>query len=541
MVSLLSGLQIEEEVVVKNEFQRSMYISTLEKHGYIEARKIYEISKEGVREKLHNLLEDEQIEVEDGYYLVEKEVDETRILLRIEADEFHMEEVYLVNPVFMALIIEDYECAEQLLDKGYQADDRILEPQIYMVCRNGDIGQVKEYEVSITQWLFAKLGIPEQLFKRICNILNVLMPIFSFSYDYFENPFYESTFNFEKPVYKKQPEIVFDNSSQENVDNDIFGGGFGSAIGTGFGEYVLFPTLDGFEKIYNMDSELLDGMLDEDSLKKIFLDIRDRSHQKWISSFIKYFAHTDDMIPIIKMAADRIMYCQIGMSPVIVKILSEIKTACEYHSEAQTLFFHELIKWFERIKKQGMEREIKPRIRNNIKQLIREAYPEEYDLEAYIEFIYDNYEGCPQVLSYINIWKEVLKKEFSPLWVDMGALLDKCFEETGKHYQKPLSLEFDKAYISQLIDMVELLDGVTDEGYPIEEDLASFSLLVDHIIEVQSEELLLLCVEKNLLPREYLTPVSQVALERGYTKLIPSIIYMQSQENAKKSRKNKQV
>lgn len=116
---------------MRNEFQRSMHISTLEKHGYIEARKLYEISKEGVRQKLHDLLKDlEFYDGNDGYYLAEAEPDETRILLRIEADAFEMEQVYLVNPVFMALIIEDYECAEQLLDKGYQADDRVLEPQI---------------------------------------------------------------------------------------------------------------------------------------------------------------------------------------------------------------------------------------------------------------------------------------------------------------------------------------------------------------------------------------------------------------------------
>ncbi len=520
---------------MRNEFQRSMHISTLEKHGYIEARKLYEISKEGVRQKLHDLLEDlEFYDGNDGYYLAEAEPDETRILLRIEADAFEMEQVYLVNPVFMALIIEDYECAEQLLDKGYQADDRVLEPQIYMVCRNGDIGQVKEYEISITQWLFAKSGIPEKLFLRICNILNVLMPVFSFSYDYWENPFYKSTFNFEKPVYIKQPEKVFEDASEENVESNIFGGGFGS----GFEEYVPIPSMDGFEKIYNMDSELLEGMVDENSLAAVPMDINDNNCQKWLSSLIKYFAYTDDMIPIIKMVGNKIMYSHIGEINKVVKILSEIKTACEYHNEAQTLFFHEMIKWFVRIKKAG---EIKPRILNKIKRIICETYPKEYDLEKYIEFIIDSCNGYSrEILDYIEIWKYVLKKEFSPLWVDMGALLDDFFEKTGKSSKNPENLEFGRTYISQMIDIVELLDGVTDEGYPIEEDLASFSLLVEHIIEVQSEELLMLCVEKNLMPREYLTPLSWIVLDRGYTKLMPSIIYMQSEVNGKKG-KNKKI
>ena len=155
----------------------SNYENVWKTHGYIETKKIYDMSYAGVKYKLYQLLKNSE------------EIKEERILLKIDAEPQKWEEVYLVNPVLMSLIIGDYECTEQLLDMGYGVDDRCFETQLYMICKSGDLKHVEEYEISITQWLFAKEEIPKHLRERICEILGCLRPVFDFRYDYWENPF----------------------------------------------------------------------------------------------------------------------------------------------------------------------------------------------------------------------------------------------------------------------------------------------------------------------------------------------------------------
>ena len=132
-------------------------------------------------------------------------------------------ERYLAAPVMMALLLKEYKLAEDLMDAGYFADDRILDAQV--VSMQDLSGEWSYQEVFVTQLLLARVEIPDGLFHKICEQLSVCRPVFSFNADYWSNPFLQD-------------------------------GEYRS------GRRVTIPYTKGLNRIYESRPELLEGFLD---------------------------------------------------------------------------------------------------------------------------------------------------------------------------------------------------------------------------------------------------------------------------------------
>ena len=73
--------------------------------------------------------------------------------------------------------------------------------------------------------------------------------------------------------------------------------------GSGFGNFVLeqkYPSMTGFRTIYNIDPELLEGMLDGDSLRVVRVDLKSKEFCKWILELLDYFYSQEDLKQIFK-------------------------------------------------------------------------------------------------------------------------------------------------------------------------------------------------------------------------------------------------
>ena len=150
------------------------YIRILEQNGYTPDGDNSEHNRAAVMERLADLCESDTVQ-------------EERILWWEQDGQGDGEaEVYLVYPVTLALLLEEYDYAEKLFDKGYEVEYVLPDKQIYHY-RKGLTR--KAYAIHRTQVLMARDNIPDRLLVRIYEELSVVHPVFSFGEDVWDNPF----------------------------------------------------------------------------------------------------------------------------------------------------------------------------------------------------------------------------------------------------------------------------------------------------------------------------------------------------------------
>ena len=276
-------------------------------------------------------------------------------------------------------------------------------------------------------------------------------------------------------------------------------------------------------------------MLEGDTLNQVSLDVDEKLFQKWFQEFIQYFEGMEDMEDILKFMSKETWELFPQTMDNYLKLLSKVKKVCGYNENANRACFYKAMKCLLDVNE--MNQVYIPSVLDGMKKklsrYIRAWYPEDYTIEDYMEFLQENL-IFENVIQYIKIWKGILKQKWQPFWVDVVTLLDKYFENNKNLFKDDNFFRNKSAMkmkcISNMIEFVELLDDVSYDTYPIEEDIETFAYFIGQVIEIQSEELLMLCVEKNLIPQKFLYFVGETALQLNYTKLLPCVIYMQSEK-----------
>lgn len=495
-----------------NEISKYVEGQTLVDYGYVAPKKLYGRSPEGTKAKLVQLSLDMYPVVED------------RILMQKCDMESGSEEAFLVNPVLMAVILEEYEIAEKLIEKGYSVDDRFLEKQIYMKKSPETFDDYNWHDISITQLLFARPQMPEKLRYEICDVLSLIRPVFDYNYDCRNNPFLET-------------ETVINNNSIYNVKRNL---------------------MEGFEAIYQTDSELLEGIFEGENTQSVFLNemcgYNREQQEKIFDRLLTYMAGTEDVRFLIEKLA------KLSMGPFVNeedseigsvwwKLFPKIKQICEYDEGCTDECIQVLMDNYNlytpengRLSKH-LQKRIELHTKRQLQRLeraIRDLCTVDYTQEKLMDYLCKcissdrlgtQWMRIERVIWYLNFWKSVLKRGWRPV------RFDKSFVEildAALHYTVCVSAtateEGKEQCIQQSIDLIELLDGVSYEECPIKEFGYEQADFMNKIMQLESEELFMLCVEKNLIPKELLPIAADAALELGYTKLMPSIIYLQSQK-----------
>ncbi|MBQ3035835.1 MAG: hypothetical protein IJD31_02785, partial [Lachnospiraceae bacterium] len=314
--------------------------------------------------------------------------------------------------------------------------------------------------------------------------------------------------------------------------------------------------MEGFEAIYQTDSELLEGIFEGENTQSVFLNemcgYNREQQEKIFDRLLTYMAGTEDVRFLIEKLA------KLSMGPfanekdseigsVWWKLFPKIKQICEYDEGCTDECIQVLMDNYNlytpengRISKH-LQKKIELHTKRQLQRLeraIRDLCTVDYTQEKLMDYLCKcmssdglgtQWMSIKRVSWYLNFWKSVLKREWRPIRFDKSFLeiLDAILNYKAYYG----NTEEDKEqYIQQSIDLIELLDGVSYEECPIKEFGYEQADFMNKVMRLESEELLMLCVEKNLIPKELLPIAADAALELGYTKLMPSIIYLQSQK-----------
>ncbi|MBQ7833702.1 MAG: hypothetical protein IJ336_09045 [Lachnospiraceae bacterium] len=467
--------------------QNNKYMNWIDRYGN---------SLEGVKQKLWA-----RALYPDAYY------DESPLLLQVDIVYPESEKCYFASPVLMSLIIEDYECTEKLLDAGYLPDpgcflgnDGLVETQLYMERYSYNCYQF--HELSITRWLFSNPDIPEPLLGRILDSLGEYRPVFNFDYDCWENPFYKK---------------------------DIIKGSYGNY------ERIKL-SWDFFEKIYRIRPELLEGMLGDSELMEKFNGPRGSSDgiDNVLKHLLKYFAGTFDVVGIIKGLGT--LYFNSYDIGRWIRMLPRIKKSCRGNEEAEIAFINQMFNGLVFIASDHAYRmcHLNSDIEEQEKKIWRCLHSMKnthYSQEDLMDYIWT----APQSLIaeysyYILFWKSVYKGKWIPLRYDKAfvAILNELLEQGCGYTYVKLDRNVYTQRIQIAIGFIELLDGVSYEYCDPEECRGLQADFISMVLQTKNEELLKVCVEKNLIPSEQLGIVADAAVEFGYINLIPMITYLQT-------------
>lgn len=412
--------------------------------------------------------------------------------------------VYLASPVFLAVLLKEYELAEKLIDQNYYANDLFLGDQCYYQI---DIGYRRCVEITITQLLMSQYDIPDRLLKKIQGQL--LTDDFCFMSDYWCNPFLMTS-------------------------NDI-------------AERKTIPSMKGFESLRTFDNEIFRGMMDGVKTQHWYnYEVNTTELKKLVRGLlVSFYGLAEDLEKIIER------YGISGMPYIGYQekktwyrfwfgMLPELKNACPYNEQWQKTFFEYVVKLYSNILS---DEELlgKKKMKEYLEILnpyLKENCPEDYGIEEYLEWIY-KHKHQTQYARMLAVWKYRVKKSvcvgrgWEILWKIMENLLgEKVFESDEDDYEMCENLRDHLApeRIADTIQFLELIE-IVEEEYAEKKEVESswMGYLFSALMDFSSEELMLTCLKCGLIPKEAVGALIKASNIFKGRKLLPVLIMYQSQ------------
>ena len=469
----------------------------LEEYGYYSDSDPKGYDRETVLNKLKALSE------------VRPEVEEDLLLWwehPISAEE-NYQGVYLASPVMLAMLLKEYELAEKLVDKGYSASDLLTDTQYYCEEQAGMGWSVK---ISLSQLLMSQMDIPKRLFAKLCEQL--MYDGLDYVFDYWLNPFLMTS-----------AEVI---------------------------ERKIIPSMLGFRRIWEYNRELLRGMLKDFDTHNSFWSISGKFKEckKLIRHLIFYFAGMgEDMMQILNVIRCEVERCinYNKVPPILrfcIQVLPELKEACSYEEDSEQAFFETTVKLYLNLCKQFnfVNRQQREKMLANATAVLETCCPSWYQIEDYMHYLLEKMHWS-QYADMLGIWKYVVKKpiKFEKTEWCFWELLEKLFGKKIDIGDDEDDYELCEDYriyrrterISESIRFLEHLNG-TDWIYDSsnEDEIMRLSNLISTMIDLNSEELLLTCLNVNLIPKEIVPELTKCALAYGGKKLLPVLLLHQNRK-----------
>jgi len=447
-----------------------------------------EYSGEKVRESLWELAEQPQDNKNSYVFLY---------LERFRKKGF-CESLLCVDPVFAALVLEDYECAEKLLDIGFGIAQE--ESEKFMLL-NEDIF-FRSKNIYLSQLLFIS-DIPTELYRKIWE----KMPFRNYAWkgtgkpckfydleqDYLNNPLvteencWENLTELLEKHYRIVPEGLGGSSSN---DNNSF---FQSSI-TYMSSFPIALNVSAADIIIR----LLQIFQMKNDVKHII------EHIAW------YYLHTEKRASwlnvVLKVSENCIQ--RDGVREGLVNSLFELLMQC----------------WEDKFWDESLEK-CEKKVLRELKVLCAPEYTQE-ELLRYVGTKLSNFYSTAYVWDLLTMWRKDLKRELYVHRADtyLQVLFNKATDRTLESLDRSLD---------DLMTLLEALSGVDDTGLSQGEIEEETRIVMEDILRTDSEEALVLCWKKGIMTKETLPMVSELAIKEGHTKLIPLLIYLQATANSK--------
>ncbi len=478
-----------KELGLGSSFEYYQQKARLEKYGYTITAKQEEYNREAVLLKLQELVK------------VRPEVEEEMILwwehYADEIDEY--DELYLVTPVMLAMLLKEYELAEKLIDMGYWANDLLLKNQIY--CEAG--AQNLCIYLYISQLLTSWDDIPDVLFQKICEEISYTG--LDYTVDYWENPFLMTST--EIAVHQK------------------------------------IPSMKGLQRIWEHDSEMFSGIMNAiQSNVGEYVPRNSREWKKLFGNLVVFLSgHEDDLKALIdQFAPEKNPFFYPGNAPKFrrfwIKMLPEFKKIYSCCEESQKVFFEHLLTLYyslctevknekdKKMEKQALE----------VLELIKTSCPEWYTFDHYLNFMMENiyWEYYPEMT---ELWKQCVKKDvkFEKSSDSFYLMLDYLFGQKVEEDMDDDDYDMDNSLRTwntdqRIVKGIRFLEELKDSDFKYEvsdeNDRKMLSYLISTLLDFGSEELLMTCLNVRLLPKEIIPSFIKSAVHFGRKELLPVLI-----------------
>ncbi len=447
-------------------------------------------SGENVRECLWELVEQPKGNLE-GYVFLYQESFQKKKFCDI---------LLCVDPICAALALEDYECAERLLEADIGVKQE-KEPEKYILLN--EYTHLNIRNIYISQFLFIS-DIPAELYQRIWeqmpfrNYVNedfkYICKFYEIEQDYICNPMLKEETSWEnltdliERIHKLSPEGLQSISSEF----EGFAGFF-----KGLKSRISFPiSLD--ISAADIIFRLLQIFQGEWDVKKII---------EYISWYFLYSGKRQAWVPVALKVSEKCLQME-GVRKSLVNSLFGLLIRCMEDKH-----------WDRSLEK------CEKKVILALKNLCTPEYTQE-DFLKYMstEFSRIHFSGWHWDL--FTIWRKELKRELRPHRADtyLHVIFNKAINRALE--------SFDKS-IEDLMLFLESLTGIDDSGSSKEEIMEETRIVMEDILRIGSEEALLLCWKNGIITKETLPMVSEMAIKDGHTKFLPLLIYLQATTKAK--------
>ena len=461
--------------------------------GYVEGGDNRAYNSKAVKERL--------------FELCEGEVSDTKQLLWWEK-EGEEETMFLVYPVMMSLLLEEYECTKQLLELGYAADTSRFQSQIYATNVGKRDKSLVYHTISLQHLLLAR-ELPVEVLEILVTPLNGKKISFELGRDYWTNPF-----------------LTADTNTQMRKG---------------------IPSLRGLKHIHKHCPKCLDGFIQEKqdyNWKHAITRIEARPrHQLFETLLIISKGKIDELHPLLEAFRPTFYYDEFknGQREMDywLKNLPMIYKACEGEKRCERLYFEMLVTLLYEMIDAGCTYEKgkhKERY-EQLKEAIKAGKPAYYTPEDFLLYTHINKRNNARRnlknnwTKYLEIWKYVIKEPLlvarnsEELWRFLRDLFKTSQEvdDEDDFYDIVDEEEVLMTYIFLLEEIETKISENEGEG-EYKELLVE---LVCGIMQLESEEIVLACLKNKLIPKEQVKACINTALKFGKLRIVPALIMAQ--------------
>ena len=417
------------------------------------------------------------------------------------------ETIYLANPVIISLVMEEYTYTERLLKAGYNIGKQHSKMQIYAtnVARN----QMDYQEIEFTQVLLAQV-LPKELLEHLRGCLTEVL--FQYSRDYWENPL---------------------------LVNDI-----NRMVRT------TIPSVDGLLQVQKYFPEMFKRFLTDGKSRNI-IDapqmLEKKQKQRLIEALIKCATGSRGDLEILFELLITIVNVRVWTAnetsekaaelEFTLKNIGKYKAACQGLAETENLYFERIADFFYKIMNANVmkDEKIREKYYLRIKRLLLDAYKDSYKIEDFLGFLKNK--PIEVWVPYLKIWKQILKQPVSicrtneTVWNMLRMLFNKEDEEDEEfdYYDDDEDVEKKHVTLLEMVNFIEELGEVTEEKN-CEEYQNLFVELVCGLIDVESEEMMLACIDNNWIPKELISICIDTAIKFDKLRLVPCMIMKKYQK-----------
>ena len=398
-------------------------------------------------------------------------------------------EIFLANPILMAIIIEDYELVEALLDKGYKPSYGMMNNQGKVqieFCIADSVPLNRLQRMNILQWILVDISIPDEVLVKVLDSLYLDNYVIKFSRDVVENT------NILYPGKKKF---------------EFYDDGFVVALNM-------------FSRIARLDARYVNGGMEE------FRDITnpvEYNNKELFNTLFEVYKEYEDVELVIK--------CLISGNynlDIVAEFLPKLKEIVDKDDRFKPRVVIDLFALYRlnNFDDLGIILDEKPL--KKIKKWLKIIKGNTDMWNELMVHIQGNIETLSLINSWVKTWKELFGEKF--IWDKSQT---KYLAFLAKVSRSEDLFQTDKEDdILRLISFMGYIDEVKPSKHKSKRMMRCEEEIVDNFLMYENEELCLLALKMKLFDEENIEMLIDKAMDKRLRNLVPLFIYAKSHMEA---------